>query len=142
MGAPGLPDRPEPAAHPDHRVGDAEREAVVEALKVHFAAGRLSLEELEERTGRALAARTAGELVPLTRDLPPAPAAPPPRDEDAWDRAYALHVRIAVLLAAVAVLLWVVSLGALSPVWALVAIAASVLAHRAVRGWRAAGGHR
>ena len=67
-----LPERPEV------RVGDAERDAVVDSLKAHFGAGRLSLDEFEERTAQALAARTVGELVPLTADLPVArPAAVP-----------------------------------------------------------------
>ena len=54
----------------DLRASDAEREALVDALRDHAAEGRLSTEELEERTGAAYAATTRGELVALRRDLP------------------------------------------------------------------------
>jgi hypothetical protein len=52
------------------RVSDAERDAVVRTLGDHAAVGRLTLDELEERSGRALAAKTRGELATLTSDLP------------------------------------------------------------------------
>lgn len=62
------------------RASDADRDAVVATLSESYQAGRLTTEELEERTGRALAARTLGELTSLTADLPgPRPAAPGPR---------------------------------------------------------------
>jgi hypothetical protein len=57
------------------RVGDAERDEVVSALHEHFAQGRLGREELDERLGEALRARTVGDLRKVTADLP----APPPR---------------------------------------------------------------
>jgi hypothetical protein len=52
------------------RASDAEREAAAEALRRHHADGRLSTDELEERTGRAYAATTLGELDQLFADLP------------------------------------------------------------------------
>ncbi|GAA1596461.1 hypothetical protein GCM10009678_93030 [Actinomadura kijaniata] len=52
------------------RVGDAERDAVAVALHDHFAAGRLTREELDERLDVALAARTRGDLRGVVRDLP------------------------------------------------------------------------
>jgi hypothetical protein len=52
------------------RVSDAERDAVLHALGEHAAVGRLTLDELEERSGQALAARTRGELATVTSDLP------------------------------------------------------------------------
>jgi DUF1707 SHOCT-like domain/2TM domain len=55
----------------DQRASDADREAVVDQLRRHAADGRLDLDELEERTSAALAARTLAELGPLTADLPP-----------------------------------------------------------------------
>jgi len=53
------------------RIGDAEREAAVAALGEHYAAGRLTKEEFDERTDRAYAARTRSALWPLFVDLPP-----------------------------------------------------------------------
>jgi hypothetical protein len=49
---------------------DAERDATLKILGDHAAVGRLSMDELEERSDRALAARTRGELTALTSDLP------------------------------------------------------------------------
>src|SRR2546429_9248648 len=63
------------------RVSDAERDQTLRVLGEHAAVGRLTLDELEERSSRALAAKTRGELATLTGDLPqeagqdrPAPA--------------------------------------------------------------------
>jgi hypothetical protein len=52
------------------RASDADRDAVLSDLSEHFQAGRLTAEEFDERAGRALAARTWGELKDLLRDLP------------------------------------------------------------------------
>ena len=61
------------------RASDADREQFVEALRRHHAEGRLTVEELTERTERAYAARTLGDLDALGGDLPPLqpPAAAP-----------------------------------------------------------------
>jgi len=56
------------------RVGHADRDQVVASLKDAFVAGMLTRDELDMRVGRALAARTRGDLAALTRDLPPVPA--------------------------------------------------------------------
>ena len=70
------------------RVSDAERDETLRILGEHASVGRLTLDELEERSGRALAAKTRGELATLTGDLPqeagqgrpaPAPAKKPVR---------------------------------------------------------------
>lgn len=52
------------------RVGDAEREAVAAQLREHYADGRLTLDELNERLDQAFAARTRADLTAVTRDLP------------------------------------------------------------------------
>lgn len=52
------------------KASDSDRDAVVSDLGEHFQAGRLTAEEFDERTGRALAARTWGELRDLLADLP------------------------------------------------------------------------
>jgi hypothetical protein len=52
------------------RVSDAERDVTLRALGDHAAAGRLTLDELEDRSGQALVAKTRGELAALTSDLP------------------------------------------------------------------------
>jgi Domain of unknown function (DUF1707) len=64
------------------RVSDAERDQAVAELSEHFQSGRLTQEEFEDRSGRALQARTVSDLAGLFTDLPhnvvPAPAPPVP----------------------------------------------------------------
>lgn len=59
------------------RIGDAEREAAVAALGEHYALGRITKEEYDERTAAAMAARTRADLLPLFADLQ-APEQPKP----------------------------------------------------------------
>lgn len=60
------------------RLSDAERQQVVDALSRHTADGRLSMDEFEQRSEQALAARTRGDLRGLLDDLPTAPGADGP----------------------------------------------------------------
>ena len=60
------------------RASYADREQAIEALKDAFVHGRLTKDELDARTGRALAARTYADLGALTADIRPAPAAARP----------------------------------------------------------------
>jgi Domain of unknown function (DUF1707)/2TM domain len=52
------------------RASDAERERAVESLRHHYAAGRLTSDELEERIERAYDARTRGDIDNVLYDLP------------------------------------------------------------------------
>jgi uncharacterized membrane protein len=52
------------------RIGDAERDRAVAALGDHFAAGRLTNEEFEQRMEQAIKARFNDDLEPLFVDLP------------------------------------------------------------------------
>ena len=52
------------------RVGDAEREAAAAELREHYASGRLTLDELNERVDKVFAAKTRGDLNALMTDLP------------------------------------------------------------------------
>jgi hypothetical protein len=88
------------------RIGDADREAIAAQLREHFADGRLTLEELNERLDQTFAAKTGADLNVVMRDLPhvarpltgaPAgnaswqgtrdPAAPGPAGRSGWDYA-------------------------------------------------------
>lgn len=62
---------------PDLRASDAERERTVQHLRDHALAGRLTVEELDERCARAYAAVTVSELAELVADLPPPKGAQP-----------------------------------------------------------------
>jgi hypothetical protein len=56
------------------RASDEQRDRAAAELREHFAAGRLTEDELSERLDAAYAARTEGELQALRRDLPALPA--------------------------------------------------------------------
>jgi len=58
------------ATQPGLRIGDAERDAVAAELREHFAHGRLTLEEFNQRIDAVFAAKTQRDLSRLTSDLP------------------------------------------------------------------------
>ena len=69
------------------RASDADREQAIDTLKTAFVQGRLAKDEFCGRAGRALAARTHGELTAITRSIPIRQSqAPPPRAARAQDR--------------------------------------------------------
>jgi len=62
------------------RVSDEDRERIVGFLKTAFVQGRLSRDELADRAGHALEARTRAQLTAATTGIPAASAvAAPPR---------------------------------------------------------------
>jgi len=116
------------------RIGDAERDAAIAALARHFADGRLTQDEHEERTALALKARTGADLRVLFADLPrldqPTPK-PPPR------RASSGHVIVSSIASALLVTAGVFLMLHLLPIVALIAfvfIAGRVFAGGR-RGW-------
>jgi|ERR1022692_194156 hypothetical protein len=60
------------------RISDADRDRVTARLRDHYAEGRLTLAELDERITATLTAKTFGDLRPIMADLP-GPGAVPPR---------------------------------------------------------------
>jgi hypothetical protein len=71
----GQSDLPAAVAGEELRASHADRDQVVELLRVAAGDGRLSAEELDDRLERALTARTYAELAALTADLPGTPGA-------------------------------------------------------------------
>ncbi|UUZ60255.1 DUF1707 SHOCT-like domain-containing protein [Nocardioides sp. B-3] len=59
------------------RISDADRHKVAEVLREAAGQGRLDPDELDERLEATFSAKTYADLVPITVDLHPAPAAPP-----------------------------------------------------------------
>jgi len=131
------------------RASDADREQFVEALRQHHAEGRLTLEELTERTERAYAARTLGDLDALGGDLPPlqrpaatpapgtAPADPAPRPQPPAARQAAARAALLRsllwygMLTLVLLVVWVMSgAGYFWPIW-------PILGFAMLLGWQA-----
>ena len=59
------------------RASHADRERVVDVLKVAFVQGRLTKDELDTRIGQAFTSKTYADLAAVTADLPASPAAAP-----------------------------------------------------------------
>jgi hypothetical protein len=128
-----------------YRVGDADRNRTTDLLKEAHAAGYLTLEEVDERLGAALAARTRGELDRLVADLPPEwrasqgpprpPAGPPGRRRPAPPPELAWLLPLVVVLAALVVLA-VVTRGVWFFPWPLLWIFFFFFGRRGRAGWR------
>jgi hypothetical protein len=58
------------ATGPDLRIGDADREAAAATLREHYAQGRLTLEEFNQRLDAVFTATMQSQLRHITRDLP------------------------------------------------------------------------
>jgi len=68
-GGGGEPPRPRGGPHA-LRIGDAERDAAAADLGEHYAAGRLTLNELNERLDAVFSSKTFGQLTRIMADLP------------------------------------------------------------------------
>jgi Domain of unknown function (DUF1707)/2TM domain len=130
--APSPPER----GHQQLRASDSEREQAAAVLREHAAAGRLTIEELDERAQAAFAARTRSDLSALFEDLPGEPAirAVPSR---AKARAHSAHVRVYLLVSLGLVAIWALSgAGYFWPVWPIMGWGIGVASHTA--SWRTA----
>lgn len=105
------------------RAADRDRDEVVDLLREHYAQGRLTMEEFEERSTAATSAKTLGDLRMLTADLP---AAPGPR-EAAWSPARMRWIALAGVAALATVVLAGVAVAGhfkfAFPVWLIVLVA-------------------
>jgi Domain of unknown function (DUF1707) len=109
------------------RVSDADRDRAIAELSEHFQAGRLTSDEFDDRTGRALRARTTADLAALFTDLPRrqvpvTSAAPPSPVRSLPARAPALPVAILAVIALASILSGHPGLIALVPVVALIIV--------------------
>ena len=83
---------------PEARASDDERQRVIDHLRAETTAGRLTLDEFDERVGEVWASKTRGELQRALRELPDtlavgAPTAEPPDLESKARRRYRSSVR-------------------------------------------------
>jgi DNA-binding CsgD family transcriptional regulator len=86
---------------PTDLASDADRDRVVSELHEHFASGRLTIEELSDRTERALQARNTPALEHLLADLPKTQQAPGLRDGG-----LRLHLALFIIFGGGLVALW------------------------------------
>lgn len=82
------------APDPELRISDEQRERAAQDIREHFAAGRLTDEELSERVHAVYSARTEGELKTLLADLPKLPATPAQRKAELAQRRRHLQRRM------------------------------------------------
>lgn len=122
------------------RASDQDRERVVREIREHFAAGRLTDEELSERVHAVYEARTDSELQALRADLPQLPASRAEQRAELAERRRSLQRRLlqqsggALVPFAICTAIWLVTgaNGMFWPIWiALVALIPLVR-----NGWR------
>jgi hypothetical protein len=80
--------------HADLRASDEQRDRAAAEIREHFAAGRLTDDELSDRVQAVYSARTVGELNALMADLPKLPASPAQRNAEIAQRRRALERRL------------------------------------------------
>ncbi len=111
----------------DVRASDEDREGAAGEIREHFAAGRLTEEELSERIQTVYAARTIGELRALLVDLPALPAGPVQQRADLAARRAHLQRRVvqqsggSLVLFGVCTVTWFATgaSGSFWPIWVL-----------------------
>jgi Domain of unknown function (DUF1707) len=121
MGGPGDEMAAGAGGHGHMRVSHADREQVIDALKVAFVQGRLTKDELDARAGQAFVARSYAELAVVTADIPagpdlarpPIPARAQPDRPESRSAKWAVRSGIGASLAlVVAASAWAVAVGA------------------------------
>jgi Domain of unknown function (DUF1707) len=125
---------------PELRVSDQDRERVARELRDHFAAGRLTEDELSERAQAAYQARTQSELRVLTADLPQLPGTRADERAELARRRGELQRRLlqqsggALLPFAICTVIWLTSgaSGMFWPIW----VALFALIPLVRNGWR------
>ena len=115
------------------RASDDDRDRVVEMLRDHAAAGRLTTDELEERTDVALAARTDDQLAVVLADLPAVPdrRKRTAKREAAWGE-FNEHFRIYLAVITLLIVIWALTgMGYFWPVWPALGWGVGIVCHRA-----------
>jgi class 3 adenylate cyclase len=126
------PRRDIPSHESNLRASDADRERVVESLREHYGAGRLSDEELSERVEAAYGVRTMPELQALTADLPSPPALPVGHRRSALEASVRTHLAIYVVVNVALVGIWAASGGGYFwPIWSILGWGIGVGCHAA-----------
>ncbi len=113
------------------RASDQDREQAARSLREHFAAGRLTQEEFDQRVAAVYRASSQSEIRPLVADLPVLPASPAEMRAAHVERRAELQRRLlqqtggAIVPFVICTVIWIASgaSGQFWPIWvALVAI--------------------
>lgn len=132
------------------RIGDVERNRMTDALHEHYAQGRLTKDELDERLDATLAAKTFADLRPVTADLPelagPEPAQPAGRARglNGLRGAFAgplafVAVPLGLLLTVVALMVVLRAAFFLLPILMIAWLVMAMMGHGRRRAWRDGG---
>src|SRR3954468_5406969 len=101
------------------RASDMDREQVVELLRDHYEAGRLSEDDLSERIESAYGARTVAELHQLLTDLP-SPRAVRRHRRGGYETSVRIHFTTYLLVNLMLIGIWAASGGGYFwPIWPL-----------------------
>ncbi len=127
-------------ASADVRVSDQEREQTAGLLRDHFAAGRITQDELNDRVQAVYGARTQRQLAALLGDLPALPATPQQLKAELVERRRRLQRRLfqqaggAATPFVICVVIWAASgaQGGFWPIW----VAIPLIVMLARNGWR------
>jgi class 3 adenylate cyclase len=124
------------------RAGDWDRERVVELLRDHYGAGRLSEDELSERIEGAYGARTVADLDALTADLPSRREPASRRRRGGLETSVRMHLTVYVVVNAMLIGIWAAAgAGYFWPIWPLLGWGVGLGCHAApliaLRGRRA-----
>jgi DUF1707 SHOCT-like domain len=125
---------------PEVRASDQDRERAAQEIREHYAAGRLTEEELSERVQAAYEARTEAQLRALRADLPKLPVSPQQRKAELVERRRHLQRRLlqesggGLALFAICTAIWATSgaHGQFWPIWVAVVVLIPLLRN----GWR------
>ena len=116
-----------PQASNGPRASDEDRDQAAQLLREHFAAGRLTEQEMSDRVQAVYESRTTDELAALTGDLPRLPATPQQQKAELVERRGELQRRLlqqagaGVVPFVICTVIWVAAgaSGAFWPIWVL-----------------------
>lgn len=134
MGSRSRHPQPHPRAqHVGQRASDADRQRVVDLLRHHYGAGRLSDDDLSERVEIAYAGRTIGELEALTADLPSNRESPTRRRRGGLEASVRIHLAVYLVVNVLLIGIWAASgAGYFWPIWPILGWGIGLGSHAAV----------
>jgi hypothetical protein len=124
----------------DFRASDADRDQAAQQIREHYAAGRLTEDEMTDRVAAAYAARTDADLRALLADLPQLPVTRAQQRAELAERRRHLQRRLlqqtggGIALVVICVAIWLIdgAQGQFWPVWVMLVVLLPLIRN----GWR------